>query len=214
MQASAREREREGVQVVESWSWVSARCRRGGRSSHHTADASAQPARPPQTTDNHSPAVRSRVSDLSEVSVDGVGHLLLLLLRLHQEVMHLTRDRPEPAHLHPNNAPTVSWPRLSNSKPMSSFRTWKNSHSKQATRSLASVGKNCPVFCARYSRMAPDSKTVWGSPSAVSWSTIAGILELGDTCATQQTTTTVSDHQRWKRTRELQSGSVKLRKQT
>ena len=44
--------------------------------------------------------------------------------------------------------------------------------------------------------MAPDSKTVWGSPSAVSWSTIAGILELGDTCATQQTATTVSDHQR------------------
>ena len=132
------------------------------------------------------------MSDLSEVSVDGVGHLLLLLLHLHQEVMHLPRDRPEPAHLHPNNAPTVSRLDLQ-IQTMSSFRTWKNSHSKHATRSLASVGKNCPVFCARYRRMAPDSKTVWGSPSAVSWSTIAGILELGDTCATQQTTTTVSD---------------------
>ena len=210
MQASA-EREREGVSRV------------GAGLAHVVGEAvvhhAVQPTRlpnqhhPSQTTDNHSPAVRSRVSDLSEVSVDGVGHLLLLLLRLHQEVMHLTRDRPEPAHPHPNNAPTVSRLDLQ-IQTMSSFRTWKNSHSKHATRSLASVGKNCPVFCARYSRMAPDSKTVWGSPSAVSWSTIAGILELGDTCATQQTTTTVSDHQRWKRTRELQSGSVKLRKQT
>ena len=152
------------------------------------------------------------MSDLSEVSVDGVGHLLLLLLRLHQEVMHLPRDRPEPAHLHPNNAPTLSRLELQ-IQTISSFRTWKNSHSKHATRSLASVGKNCPVFCARYSRMAPDSKTVWGSPSAVSWSTIAGILELGDTCASQQTTTTVSDPEiQMEKDSENSKGSEQSRK--
>ena len=60
--------------------------------------------------------------------------------------------------------------------------------------------------------MAPDSKTVWGSPSAVSWSTIAGILELGDTCATQQTTTTVSDLDCERSGQEIRAPQQKSRK--
>ena len=50
-----------------------------------------------------------------------------------------------------------------------------------SVRPRRSAGRKRPVFSARYCRIAPDSNTLRGAPpSAGSWSTIAGILLLGE----------------------------------
>ena len=49
----------------------------------------------------------------------------------------------------------------------------------EAGRAAAPAGRNCPVFSARYSRMAPDSNRASGLPPGPSGSMIAGILPFG-----------------------------------
>jgi hypothetical protein len=57
----------------------------------------------------------------------------------------------------------------------------QNSHSITSNLPRTSVGRNLPVFSARYVRMAPDSKTLIGAPPSVgALSRIAGMRLLGE----------------------------------